>query len=737
MGFHVFPLKENTKFPHVTAFTEAATNDPEDLAKFWFDPVLGFEHQYNIGIATTHFKDGGLLVVDIDNKDDKKGNTTVLKLELEGFELPKTLTQRTPTGGFHYIFRVKEPVKQGAGLYGEYSGFDTRSRGGLILGAGSEINGKKYTFVDETIAIAEAPEWLIKKCNEGVTSERKAKTENIKVPQKNAMIRGEEYLLNHAELAIQGAGGDQTTFIVASRLKDLGVNADNCFTLMFEHWNERCQPPWNPDELQSKVENAYAYGQNKAGVDSPESDFEVIDSAGEDEDEDEIGDPVEELNKQYSFLVLGGKSTIIRHCESNRVDYIGVQAFHDLLRSRTVQLGDGKRKRLSIIWFESYRRNTYHRTELLPGKKSPPGVFNLWRGFSCEPLSADETPTAEMIEGVRLFKEHALENVCGNDTKLFNWLMGYFAHLVQRPWEKPLTALVFKGKKGVGKNALIDRIGNLISHHYLLTSNRRYVTSNFNKHLATLLLFVLDEAFWSGDKQAEGILKDLITGHTHLIEHKGHEMFSTGNMIRLVIIGNEDWVVPASEDERRFAVFKIGVNRIRDKPYFRKMKYLLESRGGNRLLLKELMDFDIDSVDVDEAPETEGLLDQKIESLSAIHSWWYSSLKEGAVLNLEFSGEEWPKQVGRQAMREAFLDYSKARGVRSWLPDSSVFGRQFAKCCPGAKDQRGGTRTNRLRNYALPTLLECRRQFELFIGQKIKWDDVQVENVIDAKSLFS
>jgi hypothetical protein len=92
-------------------------------------------------------------------------------------------------------------------------------------------------------------------------------------------------------------------------------------------------------------------------------------------------------------------------------------------------------------------------------------------------------------------------------------------------------------------------------------------------------MFALDEAFWSGDKQAEGVLKDLITGRDHVIEHKGKEPYSVANKTRVVIIGNEDWLIPASHDERRFAFFDVGDGRKQDRAFFQSMREGMEAGG--------------------------------------------------------------------------------------------------------------------------------------------------------------
>lgn len=714
-GFYVFPLIEGKKLPLIKSFTESAVNDSSKVKRFWYDSVLGYEHYHNIGIATSKYKENiGLLVVDVDNKKGKKGHDSLLKLELDGFEFPTTLTQTTPTGGQHLIYKVKDPVKQGVDVLGV--GLDIRSRGGYIVGAGSLINGKAYTI--DTSDVVWAPQWIIDKCGE--TTEKRIIETPTHIDQKSTIKRAIHYLKNDAEYAVEGAGGDDTTFKVAARLKDYGVNVDNCLDVMLEHWNEKCQPPWNAPDLEKKIQNAYRHGQNSIGCDSPQSVFDAVKKKES---------PISILNKEFSFIVMGGKSTIMRHNAIGTVDYMGVQAFHDLKKADTIQTGGGKFMQLSEAWMRSPNRATYDRIELLPLQKTPANVYNLWRGFSCEPIKVDQKPTNEMIEGVELFKEHAFENICDADERLYQWLMGYFAHIIQRPWEKPLTALVFKGQKGVGKNVLMEIIGNLLGSHCLLTSDKRYIIGNFNSHLANLIIMILDEAFWSGDKQAEGKLKDMITGQYHLIEQKGREMFRITNLIRIMILGNEGWLVPAGTDERRFGVFNVGSKRRNDEIFFIRMKELMNQKGANRFLLRYLMDFDLSSVNVNRAPATIGLLEQKLETLNPLHTWIYSSLQEGSFPQL-FSDTDWPKEVGKDQFRLAFLAHAKERNIRGWLPGLTVFGRDLLDAMPSIKTRRKGRDANRERVYVFPDLEEARKNFDIFIGHEIKWQDPET-NVID------
>ena len=48
---------------------------------------------------------------------------------------------------------------------------------------------------------------------------------------------------------------------------------------------------------------------------------------------------------------------------------------------------------------------------------------------------------------VERWKEHLFENICGREKILADWLTCWFAHLIQKPYEKPLVALVLRGGK--------------------------------------------------------------------------------------------------------------------------------------------------------------------------------------------------------------------------------------------------------------------------------------------------
>jgi KaiC/GvpD/RAD55 family RecA-like ATPase len=265
-GFHVFPIVPDTKVPPKNMrFNELATNDPKKITEWWTN---GYS-EYNIGIATSKYKESeALLVVDVDTKKGKMGESELLQLELiEGVDFPPTLEQSTPSGGRHLIYSIERAVGQKPLT----KSIDIRSKGGYILGEGSTLHGKAYKF--NRHSVTKASKTLISRCGREVPNFTEPKKPGITSP--GGKERASEYLAS-APVAEQGSNGDHTTFVVAAKCKDFGLTEQETFDLMSELWNPRCVPEWGSDELKAKISNAYLYGANPIGINTPEMDFTPV-----------------------------------------------------------------------------------------------------------------------------------------------------------------------------------------------------------------------------------------------------------------------------------------------------------------------------------------------------------------------------------------------------------------------------------------------------------------------------
>jgi len=528
------------------------------------------------------------------------------------------------------------------------------------------------------------------------------------------------YLEKDAPISLEGDAGDMTCYKVAAQIKDYGVNQIDALTLLVDHWNERCEPPWSIEELEAKVNSAYKYGQEPVGAKAAELDFDKVENTGD-------KSYLEQMNDTYALIFGEAKHSVLEEAVDEkgrpRRVFMTEAAFKRKLSPFIVEQGGKARpKSYAEIWLDWERRRQYNGVCFRPERDVKNGYYNTWRGFVYKPKAYD-LATKQAQLGFDMFMGHALENVCGNDEELLNWLMSYFAHLIQKPYEKPLTTLVFKGRKGVGKNALIDRIGKLLgSGHYIVAHDGRYLTSNFNGHMDSCLCLVLDEAFWSGDKAAEGKLKGLSTAPEIMIERKGKEPYVIDNMVRIMIIGNEDWLVPASTDERRYAVFTVGDKRARDNKFFEKMMTLMDHKGGAEVLMDYLKNRSI--VDINTAPDTEGLYEQKIASLDVIEQFWYECLYDGKIFGTTFSADE-EVQLQKDLFMTQLSHHWKSRNIRSRFPTKTSVSRLFKHLSPSfdaSKRLKLGEEWHRAFSFA--SLKVCREDWDKIMDHKAVWPEI-------------
>lgn len=255
-GFRVFPLQANSKLPlGFTNWSQDATTDEARIRTWWHDSVTGMSRDYNVGVLTT-----GMVVVDVDTKPGKDGLATFSALGLE-FD---TLTIRTPSGGYHLYYSGADAGQSPLG-----KDVDIRSHNGYVLAPGSTIDGVPYTVEIED-AIAPLP-GNIRPLLKAPKEKRIDVSVAVEADTPVACEMALDYLHNAAPLAVEGINGDDTTFKVACKLRDFGLSEATAFALLAQHWNPRCMPPWDAEELQGKVGNAFNYAKGVAGSLHPEA----------------------------------------------------------------------------------------------------------------------------------------------------------------------------------------------------------------------------------------------------------------------------------------------------------------------------------------------------------------------------------------------------------------------------------------------------------------------------------
>ncbi|CAN7549358.1 bifunctional DNA primase/polymerase [Rhizobium sp. LjRoot30] len=276
-GFRIFPLSPRSKKPpRDFAWKEEATTDPDRIREWW-----KADANYNVGVATG----GGTIVVDADTKEGAPGLASLEMLEL-ACGMPKSFRVQTPSGGMHVYLRVDQTHRNRVHSIPDYPGIDIRSDNGYVVGPGSVVDGKPYVAIPGAIepAGAEVEAALLANAPTHTVADSKAPAVELDLPAHVELAK--EYLVNRAPEAVEGAGGNETTYTVAARCREYGLTQEATLEIMLEHWNEtKAFPAWLPADLQTVVANAYRYATGSWGGGMAVAEFDVVD----------LGEPVKRL----------------------------------------------------------------------------------------------------------------------------------------------------------------------------------------------------------------------------------------------------------------------------------------------------------------------------------------------------------------------------------------------------------------------------------------------------------
>ncbi|OJT99163.1 MAG: hypothetical protein BGN83_18285 [Rhizobium sp. 63-7] len=272
-GFRIFPLSPRSKKPpRDFAWKEEATTDPDRIREWW-----KADANYNVGVATG----GGTIVVDADTKEGAPGLASLGMLEL-ACGMPKSFRVQTPSGGMHVYLRVDQTHRNRVHSIPDYPGIDIRSDNGYVVGPGSVVDGKPYVAIPGAIepAGAEVEAALLANTPTHTVADSKAPAVELDLPAHIDLAK--EYLVNRAPEAVEGAGGNETTYTVAARCREYGLTQEATLDIMLEHWNEtKAFPAWLPADLQTVVANAYRYATGSWGGGMAVAEFDVVDGGSD------------------------------------------------------------------------------------------------------------------------------------------------------------------------------------------------------------------------------------------------------------------------------------------------------------------------------------------------------------------------------------------------------------------------------------------------------------------------
>jgi hypothetical protein len=430
---------------------------------------------------------------------------------------------------------------------------------------------------------------------------------------------------------------------------------------------------------------------------------------------------LDQMNAEYQVVLDAGRvrvmsfdrvsQTVGRGANIRMVaSFMSFADFANFHSHQSVTLDTGKDMQLGLWWLHNPNRLTYTGIVFKPGESKSVGTkLNLWRGWGVQPAPGTW----------HLLRDHIQLVMCNGNAEMFEYAINWLAWTVQHPAERAEVALVFRGGKGSGKGVLGNVMLKMFGQHGVHISNAKHLTG-FNNHLRDACFLFADEAYWPGDKKAEGDLKRLVTEDTLFIEGKGRDAISWPNMLHILMASNEDWIVPASERERRYVLNEVNDSHIQDATWFDPMFRQLED-GGAAAMLHDLLAYKLpDNWHPRKIPANAGLLDQQMRSLSPFDTWFLELLETGQLAGCD---PRRPNEARSGDFEEVITSgdhdrhvkriglYSQARQIDPRLRSHTsehALGIYLRK--QGCTNE---TRVCRRTGWTFPALMKCRAAWEL------------------------
>jgi hypothetical protein len=436
--------------------------------------------------------------------------------------------------------------------------------------------------------------------------------------------------------------------------------------------------------------------------------------------------PLAKLNRQYCAVDLEGRFKVAyTRTETDGQDgrsrtrwvFASRQSFEDLHMNRLIEIGGEDKSRIKPLgkaWLEWKDRAQAKGIVFDPSTddRIANGLLNLWTGFSCKPVEGDWSEVRWLIE----------VSLCDGDAEASNYVLDWIAWKIQNPDELPGVALAFKGAKGTGKTTLGELVASLFGSHGLVLSRREQLTGQFTSYLGTACFVLCDEVdFRHASGKEDGQLKKLVTDRASMIERKGVDAVASTNRLGVMLATNADVVVPASADERRYAVFEVADtwatgDGAPNREEARRRHALVHTQiknGGREAFLHAMLNRNVDVHPREGIPANAALASQKIESLPLTHRWLLSACNEGELPQSDFDENNWdegPVFTTSADVIDGIMRLAREEGVRPKKPSPKAVMGQLK---PFGIEP---TKYKQERAWMFPPLAEIRQSWINYLG---------------------
>lgn len=247
------------------------------------------------------------------------------------------------------------------------------------------------------------------------------------------------------------------------------------------------------------------------------------------------------------------------------------------------------------VWFDDKHIRVYKKVDFFPKRDlCPSDNYNLFKGFKAE----NYEPIND-VEKINKLIEPIIYQLKIIAQEHYEFILTYFAFILQYPHKKTQVNIITSGKDGTGKSMMFDYfrehiLGDDVSIQTEDTDNIFGKFSNF--HVKRLFLQIDEICTEDFSKKNVEKLKNITTSKTIKYEKKGFDPININNYVNIVMTTNNDFTIPISQTDRRNVFFKSLDTHLGDKDYWKQLHQHLEKQEVARAFYEYLMNYDLSAL---------------------------------------------------------------------------------------------------------------------------------------------
>lgn len=317
-------------------------------------------------------------------------------------------------------------------------------------------------------------------------------------------------------------------------------------------------------------------------------------------------DPVDEINQKF-----GWDFNEMNLYSIDKGRYVLKDRFQTQYATRSI-LVNKKHIPLGAAWLTHSRRRQITKVVMEPGlpESLPNDVVNSWKGFNYEPIKGDLKPFTTLLKNLI------------PDAGECSFVEKWFAKLIQEPATKYNVALVLWSPiQGVGKNLLVETIGNLFNERHFGVVGQEVFADAFTDWQANKCLIVCDEVSSSDKRHIADRVKGWITSTKNNINCKHEPKFTQPNYIKYVFLSNHPDAVFFDNTDRRFFAVQTSSHQLSKEEVREFIKW--RNNSGYSALLEYLINLDTSEFDPSApAPSSVSKLNMVEANKSDLETWF-------------------------------------------------------------------------------------------------------------------